>query len=64
MQTKAKKRRMWLYFFLTGIFMFIYLQHDSPVRIGFIYEFALMLAGACLAFAINLLISINRRNQP
>lgn len=63
MQANMKKRRMWLYFFLAGVFMFVYLQNDNTQRLGLQYEFALMLAGACLAFAINILISLNRRND-
>lgn len=56
------KRRMWVYFVLAGIFMFVYLQ-NSCKEIGVIYEFALMLTGACLAFAVSTLLTINRNEK-
>lgn len=47
---------MWFYFILAGIFLVIYLQSEAAREIETIYELSLLLAGACLAFAVNILV--------
>lgn len=47
------KKRTWLYFILSGIFLIIYLQSEAARDTPFIFELSLLLAGACLAFAVN-----------
>jgi|GEM_PF-3056384 hypothetical protein len=52
----SRKRRMWLYFILAGVFLMIYMQSEAARQMETFYELCLLLAGACLAFAVNTLV--------
>ncbi len=47
---------MWLYFILAGVFLMIYMQSEAARQMETFYELCLLLAGACLAFAVNTLV--------